>query len=139
MAHFVFDTARGDDYRGPRDDAIDLNYADGGSVNGLASPALSASVTINGHSGGIPVDYNGEIISCNCGDRGNRQGAGVWYSAYDEIHSTSNYDDNIIYNYSGVLPVSITNSSSRTPQSVGGGQGRGEVPRAPNSRDIELL
>lgn len=102
VAHFVFDTARGDTYSGPLSDAAHMNYAIGGSAYGLASPAVSASVTVNGHSVGIPVDTEGEILGCTCQDH-NVQGAQV-----NTPLGALDYTANEIYDYSGILPISIT-------------------------------
>jgi PEP-CTERM motif len=63
VAHYVFDTTLGYTQSGP--DYVGgpiRNYAIGGSYYGNASPGVSASVTINGHSADIGTpNYSAEI------------------------------------------------------------------------------
>ena len=108
VAHYVFDTAVGNTNNDP---SWTSNYggASGGSLYGSASPAISASVTINGHSVNIGGDTEAEILS---GYVGGPSGAGQYHIALhvadDGIISAENYSQAYVFNDGHNIPLSIT-------------------------------
>jgi hypothetical protein len=95
VANYVFDTSLGVTYSSPIQ-----NYAFGGSSYSDASPALSASVTINGRTVAFTPNYVGEIYAYDNGSF--REQAHIAASTGWQW-SLANY----IHNFNGTLPVTI--------------------------------
>jgi hypothetical protein len=102
VARYVFDTTRGFTYASATN-----NYAYGGSGYGNASPAVSASVTIAGHSASISGAYASQIFGYNSGGFSEQ-----YHDARDLFFNGAIYVDNqsqnYIYNHTATLPASIT-------------------------------
>jgi PEP-CTERM motif len=102
VAHYVFDTTQGDTYS-----SATYNYAYGGSAYGVASPLVSASVTINGNSVSIVGDYYAQIDGYNDGGFSEQFHLAEHYTN-DGITVTNNYNDDSIWSNSGAIPSSLT-------------------------------
>ena len=103
VARYTFDTSLGRTFSSP-----ERNFAVGGSTLGIASPALSSTVTINGIT--HPVlsgNYYGQILGHNNGANSEQSHRAGFQKSAGNVH-TSNDNLNYIRNYDGSLPASIT-------------------------------
>ncbi|HLH96841.1 MAG TPA: hypothetical protein VKW08_17155 [Xanthobacteraceae bacterium] len=111
-AVYVFNTSLGATFSSAHD-----NYATGGTEFGSTSPALKASLTINGHTLSITPSYDGEIHGLNT-----TTGFGEQY--HYAAQNAPTYIYNSIINNTGTLPASIAVPFSYTAvvgDSVNGG------------------
>ena len=103
VAHYTFDTSRGWAYSGP----APVNFAYGGKCCGDASPAISASVTINGYTVNFLGDYLGEIYGFNVGNFSEQYHFVQSYVDNRGVY-INNYLQNWVSNSNGSIPSSIT-------------------------------
>jgi hypothetical protein len=109
-ARYVFDTTLGDVVSTPS-----TNYAQGGTLYGFVSPALSATLTINGVTVSIGVpNYNAQIFGQNEGTTSAQQSVAQNMEGSSSGVYTYNYVDNEVHSNTGNLPASITTSFTYT-------------------------
>ena len=102
VAHYVFDTTQGFTYSSPTQ-----NYVIGGTGYGVASPLVSASVTVGGQTVTIAGDV-AEIAGYNDGSSFSQQFHYAGLFTNDGITEVDNYSENSIYNYGDAIPSSLT-------------------------------
>jgi PEP-CTERM motif len=104
-ATYVFNTALGDVFSSPS-----TNFAKGGTLYGFVSPALRATLTINGVTVSIGVpNYNAQIYGQNEGTTSAEQAVAQNMEGVAGIGVyTYNYVDNEVHSNTGNLPASIT-------------------------------
>ena len=114
VAHYVFDTTLGQTQYGPDYPGGSIrNYAIGGGYYGNASPGVSASVTINGHSADIGApDYSAAIEGAT-----NELDA---YATHVDGYTSNQTWSNIIANRSQIFPFPSSITEPFTYDNVSG-------------------